>query len=219
LLQNALMPSVRAFRSSQIMLARSNLEIHTPRGKAPTIIFTDNGIGLTEEEVHRFLATIAKVPKSPRKSASDPTLLASSASPSCRSNKLACTIGNSRFDGFQSVRAIRLARHSNARPPLPTVRSPQSRPTDETRQNAMPNWPIKSDRWPISLGFLELSPMVARKRWTSSSVKPIPLSVKMMGRGFAARCVNLEVDLANMIWLDLKARTRWHQRRFAAIHG
>lgn len=34
------------------------LELHTPRGKPPTLLVTDNGVGLTEEEVHQFLATI-----------------------------------------------------------------------------------------------------------------------------------------------------------------
>jgi molecular chaperone HtpG len=32
-------------------------------GKPPTLVFTDNGIGLTEEEIHRFLATIGQSSK------------------------------------------------------------------------------------------------------------------------------------------------------------
>ncbi len=43
-----------------------NLEVHTPRGKPPTVIFTDNGVGLNEEEVHRFLATIGESSKRPK---------------------------------------------------------------------------------------------------------------------------------------------------------
>jgi molecular chaperone HtpG len=33
------------------------------RGTAPTLMFADNGIGLTEEEIHRFLATIGETSK------------------------------------------------------------------------------------------------------------------------------------------------------------
>lgn len=40
-----------------------SFELHTPKGKLPTLIITDNGIGLTEEEVHRFLATIGESSK------------------------------------------------------------------------------------------------------------------------------------------------------------
>jgi molecular chaperone HtpG len=41
------------------------LEVHGGRGpKPPTLAFTDNGIGLTEDEVHRFLATIGQTSKS-----------------------------------------------------------------------------------------------------------------------------------------------------------
>ena len=43
----------------------------------------------------------------------------------------------------------------------------------------MPNWPMKSvGRSPACARF-ELSPMTARKRWTSSSVSPMPLSAKV----------------------------------------
>ncbi len=34
------------------------LDVAAPRGSPPTLVVEDNGIGLTEEEVHRFLATI-----------------------------------------------------------------------------------------------------------------------------------------------------------------
>ncbi|QVL31337.1 HSP90 family protein [Telmatocola sphagniphila] len=39
------------------------LELITPKGKPATLIVSDNGIGLTEEEVHRFLATIGESSK------------------------------------------------------------------------------------------------------------------------------------------------------------
>ena len=39
------------------------LELHTPKGKPATLVATDDGIGLTEEEVHRFLATIGESSK------------------------------------------------------------------------------------------------------------------------------------------------------------
>jgi molecular chaperone HtpG len=39
------------------------LEVLRARGKLPTLVFTDNGIGLTEEEIHRFLATIGQSSK------------------------------------------------------------------------------------------------------------------------------------------------------------
>jgi molecular chaperone HtpG len=34
------------------------IECHAPKGKPPAVVFTDNGIGLTADEVHKFLATI-----------------------------------------------------------------------------------------------------------------------------------------------------------------
>lgn len=40
-----------------------NFELHTPKGKPATIVATDDGIGLTEDEVHRFLATIGESSK------------------------------------------------------------------------------------------------------------------------------------------------------------
>lgn len=38
-------------------------ELHTPKGKTPTLVATDEGIGLTEDEVHKFLATIGESSK------------------------------------------------------------------------------------------------------------------------------------------------------------
>ena len=40
-----------------------NLELHTPKGKPATLMATDDGIGLTEDEVHKFLATIGESSK------------------------------------------------------------------------------------------------------------------------------------------------------------
>ena len=34
------------------------IECHAPKGKPPSLAVTDNGVGLTTEEVHKFLATI-----------------------------------------------------------------------------------------------------------------------------------------------------------------
>src|SRR5262249_10156883 len=39
------------------------IEVHARRGKPPTLAFSDNGTGLTEDEVHRFLATIGESSK------------------------------------------------------------------------------------------------------------------------------------------------------------
>ncbi|MHC5540002.1 HSP90 family protein, partial [Singulisphaera rosea] len=39
------------------------MAVTAPRGKPPTLEVTDNGIGLTEEEIHRFLATIGETSK------------------------------------------------------------------------------------------------------------------------------------------------------------
>lgn len=39
------------------------LAVTTPRGKPPTLEVMDNGIGLTEDEIHRFLATIGETSK------------------------------------------------------------------------------------------------------------------------------------------------------------
>jgi molecular chaperone HtpG len=39
------------------------LELHTPKAKPATLVATDDGIGLTEDEVHKFLATIGESSK------------------------------------------------------------------------------------------------------------------------------------------------------------
>lgn len=44
-------------------LGEISLDVHNRRGKPPTIAFADNGVGLTEEEIHRFLATIGESSK------------------------------------------------------------------------------------------------------------------------------------------------------------
>src|SRR5262245_15867914 len=43
-----------------------SVEVHHRSGKAPTLVFADNGIGLTEEEIHTFLATIGESSKRAR---------------------------------------------------------------------------------------------------------------------------------------------------------
>lgn len=40
-----------------------NVEVHARPGKPPSLVFADNGIGLNEEEIHRFLATIGESSK------------------------------------------------------------------------------------------------------------------------------------------------------------
>ncbi|MFL5340793.1 MAG: HSP90 family protein, partial [Gemmataceae bacterium] len=39
------------------------IDVHNRPGKPPTLVFTDNGVGLTEEEIHKFLATIGESSK------------------------------------------------------------------------------------------------------------------------------------------------------------
>lgn len=39
------------------------LSVTSPRGRPPTLEVTDNGIGLTEDEIHRFLATVGETSK------------------------------------------------------------------------------------------------------------------------------------------------------------
>ena len=41
------------------------VEVHERAGKPPTLSFSDNGIGLNEEEIHKFLATIGESSKRP----------------------------------------------------------------------------------------------------------------------------------------------------------
>ncbi|MDX1948820.1 MAG: HSP90 family protein [Pirellulaceae bacterium] len=40
-----------------------SFELAAPRGKPPTLVVTDNGVGMNEAEVHRFLATIGESSK------------------------------------------------------------------------------------------------------------------------------------------------------------
>ncbi len=46
------------------------VECHAPKGKPPSVVFTNNGIGLTADDVHTFLATIGQSSK--KKSAGRP---------------------------------------------------------------------------------------------------------------------------------------------------
>ncbi|MBO0697374.1 MAG: HSP90 family protein [Zavarzinella sp.] len=63
LLQNGV-DAIRARRDLDPSLAGSvHLELHTPKGKPATLVATDDWIGLTEEEVHKFLATIGESSK------------------------------------------------------------------------------------------------------------------------------------------------------------
>lgn len=63
LLQNGV-DAIRARQKLDAEFAGSlNLELHTPKGKPATLVATDDGIGLTEDEVHKFLATIGESSK------------------------------------------------------------------------------------------------------------------------------------------------------------
>jgi len=63
LLQNAV-DAIRArVKQNPDHAGEITLELIAPRGKPPCLVVTDNGIGLTEEEVHRFLATIGESSK------------------------------------------------------------------------------------------------------------------------------------------------------------
>ena len=63
LLQNGV-DAIRARQKLDPNFAGSlNLELHTPKGKPATLVATDDGIGLTEDEVHKFLATIGESSK------------------------------------------------------------------------------------------------------------------------------------------------------------
>src|SRR5262245_60356242 len=63
LLQNGV-DAIRARQNSDPDYSGSlTLELHTPKGKPVTLVATDDGIGLTEDEVHKFLATIGESSK------------------------------------------------------------------------------------------------------------------------------------------------------------
>src|SRR5947199_8538278 len=60
LLQNGV-DAIRARQKLTPEFAGSlTLELHTPKGKPATLVATDDGIGLSEDEVHKFLATIGE---------------------------------------------------------------------------------------------------------------------------------------------------------------
>jgi molecular chaperone HtpG len=67
-LRELLQNGVDAVRARTLLEPRHqgeiNLEVMTRRDGPATLAFMDNGIGLTEEEVHRFLATIGQTSKS-----------------------------------------------------------------------------------------------------------------------------------------------------------
>ncbi len=58
------MDAIRARQSLEPdLVGQVTLELIASPGKMPTLVCSDNGIGLTEEEVHRFLATIGESSK------------------------------------------------------------------------------------------------------------------------------------------------------------
>lgn len=63
LLQNAVDAVREQLNADPEHPAEITLELHTPRGKPPLLLVNDNGVGLTEEDVHQFLATIGESSK------------------------------------------------------------------------------------------------------------------------------------------------------------
>lgn len=63
LLQNAIDAITARQQLSAKHAGEITLTVTSPRGKPPTLEATDNGIGLTEDEIHRFLATIGESSK------------------------------------------------------------------------------------------------------------------------------------------------------------
>jgi molecular chaperone HtpG len=65
LLQNAVdaIHARELAQGAEAPAGRVTFELITPAGSLPTIVVEDNGIGLTEEQVHRFLATIGESSK------------------------------------------------------------------------------------------------------------------------------------------------------------
>lgn len=64
LLQNSVDAIVARQHVDPMHQGKISLEVSEPRGDgAPTLIIHDNGVGLTEDEVHRFLATIGQSSK------------------------------------------------------------------------------------------------------------------------------------------------------------
>jgi molecular chaperone HtpG len=58
LLQNAVDAIVARAKGESDGRGEVLIECHALKGKPPAVVFTDNGVGLTAEEVHTFLATI-----------------------------------------------------------------------------------------------------------------------------------------------------------------
>lgn len=58
LLQNAVDAIVARRKTTPDWAGEILIECHASKGKPPAVVFTDNGIGLTADEVHTFLATI-----------------------------------------------------------------------------------------------------------------------------------------------------------------
>ncbi len=63
LLQNAVDAITARMRVQPEHKGEITFELTTPRGKPPTLVMTDNGIGMNEAEVHQFLATIGESSK------------------------------------------------------------------------------------------------------------------------------------------------------------
>lgn len=63
LLQNAVDAITARVRMQPEHKGEITFELTTPRGKPPTLVMTDNGIGMNEAEVHQFLATIGESSK------------------------------------------------------------------------------------------------------------------------------------------------------------
>lgn len=63
LLQNAVDAITARVRVEPAHKGEITFELTTPRGKPPTLVMTDNGIGMNEAEVHQFLATIGESSK------------------------------------------------------------------------------------------------------------------------------------------------------------
>lgn len=63
LLQNAVDAITARQRLAPDHLGEITLAVTSPRDKPPTLEMIDNGIGLTEDEIHRFLATVGETSK------------------------------------------------------------------------------------------------------------------------------------------------------------
>lgn len=58
LLQNAVDAITARSHAESGFAGEILIECHAPKGKPPAVVVTDNGVGLTADEVHKFLATI-----------------------------------------------------------------------------------------------------------------------------------------------------------------